>query len=41
MIQKTTYADGILEAYEYLLTNHKEFLLLVKDCGALGMLDLQ
>lgn len=28
MIQKTTYADGILEAYEYLLTNHKEFFII-------------
>jgi pyruvate/2-oxoglutarate/acetoin dehydrogenase E1 component len=28
MIQKTTYADGILEAYEYLLTNHKDFFII-------------
>ena len=28
MIQKTTYADGILEAYEYLFTNHKEFFII-------------
>lgn len=28
MINKTTYADGILEAYEYLLTNHKEFFII-------------
>lgn len=27
MTKKTTYADGILEAYEYLLTNHKEFFV--------------
>lgn len=28
MTNKTTYADGILEAYEYLLTNHKEFFII-------------
>lgn len=28
MTQKTTYADGILEAYEYLLTNHKDFFII-------------
>lgn len=28
MTKKTTYADGILEAYEYLLTNHKEFFII-------------
>ena len=25
MSKKTTYADGILEGFEYLLKNHKEF----------------
>jgi pyruvate dehydrogenase E1 component beta subunit len=28
MSKKTTYADGILEAFEYLLTNHKEFFVI-------------
>lgn len=28
MVRKTTYADGILEAFEYLLTNHKEFFVI-------------
>ena len=28
MKKKLTYADGILEAYEYLLSNHKEFFVI-------------
>jgi pyruvate/2-oxoglutarate/acetoin dehydrogenase E1 component len=28
MRKKTTYADGILEGFEYLLTNHKEFFVI-------------
>jgi pyruvate dehydrogenase E1 component beta subunit len=28
MSKKTTYADGILEAFEYLLKNHKEFFVI-------------
>ena len=28
MKQKFTYADGILEAYEYLLTNHSDFFII-------------
>jgi pyruvate dehydrogenase E1 component beta subunit len=28
MKKTTTYAAGILEAYEYLLSNHKEFFII-------------
>ena len=28
MKKTTTYAAGILEAYEYLLANHKEFFII-------------